>query len=78
MTKNFNLGIVPSEGKYTLVIEREDTEPDVIADVFNQEDVLLLAYFIDKAKTQKYDEEDFKNFVLSNISKFPFLSIPTN
>lgn len=72
----FDVQIIHVANRYSVVLVNEDGSRDLIADIYAKEDVLLLAYFIDKAKNGAFDEVDFKDFILKNHEKFPFLEVP--
>ena len=62
---------------YSIFVRNDEGgRPEKIADIYNQEDTLLLSYFIDKFLDRNFDEEDFKNYVVKNEDKFSFVDIP--
>ena len=67
-----------SKKVYQLVLSEEGEHDEIIAEVRGEADTLLLSYFIEKYLVEEIAEsEEFKNYILDNVHKFPFLTVPT-
>lgn len=73
---HFNFRIETVEDKYRLILDYEDKESETIADIYAQEDVMLIAYIVEQYRLGKFNSDEFSSFLMNNISKFPFLSMP--
>jgi hypothetical protein len=74
---NSKLIIRERKNTYSIFVKNEEKgRPEKIADIYNQEDTLLLSYFMDKFLNKDFNEEDFKNFLVKNAERFPFIEVP--
>lgn len=74
---NSKLIVKERKNTYSIFVKNEDVgRPEKIADIYNQEDTLLLSYFMDKFLNKEFDEKDFQKYLVDNGDRFPFISIP--
>jgi hypothetical protein len=74
---NSKLIVKERKNTYSIFIKNEDVgRPEKLADIYNQEDTLLLSYFMDKFLNKEFDENDFQKYLVDNGSRFPFIKIP--
>lgn len=73
---NSKLIVKERKNTYSIFVKNDEGgRPEKIADIYNQEDTLLLSYFVDKFLNKEFDEKDFQKYLVENGGRFPFISI---